>query len=201
MASQASQSLRGSRSTRRFGIAKGKTLLCWHRVTPILVSGTKENPRRRFWGCVYYEVGWPNVTSQGAREGQQASPTVTFGPRFQTRPNVTHSLTKLSKPTKVTFQSLLASPKRESNVTPQQAPKLKPSLSKGHKDKQILEFDPEIEQTLRKLRKQAKLQKQPHEISSKEVFEEGSVNMAKEGDQRKTLGEFTVPTTASCAVA
>ncbi|MED6115982.1 hypothetical protein PIB30_095868 [Stylosanthes scabra] len=43
-------------------------------------------------------------------------------------------------------------------------------------------------------RKQAKLQKQPHKISSEEVL----VNMADKGDQRKTLGEFTVPTTASC---
>ncbi|MED6224716.1 hypothetical protein PIB30_086769 [Stylosanthes scabra] len=47
-------------------------------------------------------------------------------------------------------------------------------------------------------RKQAKLQKQTHKISSEEVFEEVSVNMAEEGDQRKTLGDFTVPTTASC---
>ncbi|MED6125047.1 hypothetical protein PIB30_064774, partial [Stylosanthes scabra] len=68
----------------------------------------------------------------------------------------------------------------------------------GNKDKQILEFDPEIEQTLRKLRKQAKLQKQTHEISSEEVFEEVSVNMAQEGDQRKTLGDFIIPNTASC---
>ncbi|MED6189402.1 hypothetical protein PIB30_095665, partial [Stylosanthes scabra] len=64
-------------------------------------------------------LAWPNMTFQGAREGQQASPTITFGPRFQSGPNVTHSLTKLSKPTK-----------RDSNVTPQKAPKLKPSLSK-----------------------------------------------------------------------
>ncbi|MED6201696.1 hypothetical protein PIB30_097553 [Stylosanthes scabra] len=37
-----------------------------------------------------------------------------------------------------------------------------------------------------------------HEIPSEEVFEEVSVNMAEEGDYRKTLGDFTVPTTASC---
>ncbi|MED6177796.1 hypothetical protein PIB30_101447, partial [Stylosanthes scabra] len=67
----------------------------------------------------------------------------------------------------------------------------------GNMDKQILEFDPEIEQTLCKLRKQGKLQKKPHEISSKEAFEEVLVNMVEEGDQRKTFGEFTVPTTAS----
>ncbi|MED6223150.1 hypothetical protein PIB30_071225 [Stylosanthes scabra] len=71
----------------------------------------------------------------------------------------------------------------------------------GNKDKQILEFDPEIKQTLRKLRKQAKHQKQTHEISSKEVFEEVLVNMAEEGDQRKTLEDFTVPTTLAVAVA
>ncbi|MED6178298.1 hypothetical protein PIB30_106238, partial [Stylosanthes scabra] len=53
----------------------------------------------------------------------------------------------------------------------------------GNKDKQILEFDPEIEQTLCKRRKQAKLQKQPHEISPEEVFEEVWDNMAEEGDQ------------------
>ncbi|MED6178243.1 hypothetical protein PIB30_105703, partial [Stylosanthes scabra] len=45
-------------------------------------------------------------------------------------------------------------------------------------DKQILNFDPEIERTLRKLRKQSK---QIHEISSEEVFEEVSDNVtAKE---------------------
>ncbi|MED6135361.1 hypothetical protein PIB30_045755 [Stylosanthes scabra] len=68
----------------------------------------------------------------------------------------------------------------------------------GNKDKQILEFDPEIEKTLRKLRKQTKLQKQTHEISSEEAFEEVWDTMAEEGNQRRTLGDFTVPTTASC---
>ncbi|MED6111087.1 hypothetical protein PIB30_049231 [Stylosanthes scabra] len=48
----------------------------------------------------------------------------------------------------------------------------------GSKDKQILNFDPEIERTLRKLTKQSK---QIHEISSEEVFEEVSDNVtAKE---------------------
>ncbi|MED6137547.1 hypothetical protein PIB30_065957 [Stylosanthes scabra] len=33
-------------------------LLCSHGECPVLrVSGTKENPRRRFWGCVRYDVG------------------------------------------------------------------------------------------------------------------------------------------------
>ncbi|MED6212972.1 hypothetical protein PIB30_088719 [Stylosanthes scabra] len=66
---------------------------------------------------------------------------------------------------------------------------------KGNNDKQILKFDPEIERTLRKLRKQSK---QTHEISSEEVFEEVFDNMAAEGTQVKTLGEYSVPTTASC---
>ncbi|MED6164215.1 hypothetical protein PIB30_087561, partial [Stylosanthes scabra] len=65
----------------------------------------------------------------------------------------------------------------------------------GYKDKQILNFDPEIERTLRKLKKQYK---QTHEIPSEEVFEEVFDNMATEGTQQKTLGEYSVPTTASC---
>ncbi|MED6175822.1 hypothetical protein PIB30_081971, partial [Stylosanthes scabra] len=64
----------------------------------------------------------------------------------------------------------------------------------GNKDKQILNFDPEIEWTLHKLRKQSK---QTHKISSKEVFEEVFDNMATEGTHQKTLGEYYVPTTAS----
>ncbi|MED6168950.1 hypothetical protein PIB30_016637 [Stylosanthes scabra] len=48
----------------------------------------------------------------------------------------------------------------------------------GNKDKQTLNFDPEIEKTLRKHRKQSKLQKQTQEGSSEEVFEEVLVNMA-----------------------
>ncbi|MED6139501.1 hypothetical protein PIB30_084432 [Stylosanthes scabra] len=39
----------------------------------------------------------------------------------------------------------------------------------GNKDRQILNFDPENERTLRKLRKQSK---QVHEGSSEEAFEE-----------------------------
>ncbi|MED6176002.1 hypothetical protein PIB30_083752 [Stylosanthes scabra] len=67
----------------------------------------------------------------------------------------------------------------------------------GNKDKQILEFDPDIEHTLHKLRKQAKLQKQIHEISSEEAFEEVWDNMAEEGNQQRTLGDFTVPTSTN----
>ncbi|MED6115359.1 hypothetical protein PIB30_089698 [Stylosanthes scabra] len=52
----ASQSLRGSRSSRSTGSAQRRGLLCSHRVPPVLrVSGTKENPGRRFWDYVYYE--------------------------------------------------------------------------------------------------------------------------------------------------
>ncbi|MED6127083.1 hypothetical protein PIB30_084725 [Stylosanthes scabra] len=85
----------------------------------------------------------------------------------------------------VTFSSRCTRPKRNANSPHQCKATFEPSLDLdlGNKDKQILEFDPEIEQTLRKLRKQAKLQKQPHKISSEEVFEEVSVNMAEERDQ------------------
>ncbi|MED6162102.1 hypothetical protein PIB30_067174 [Stylosanthes scabra] len=65
----------------------------------------------------------------------------------------------------------------------------------GNKDKQILNFDPEIEWTLCKLRKQCK---QAHEGSSKEALEEVFDNMAAEGTQQKTLGEYSVPTTVTC---
>ncbi|MED6128886.1 hypothetical protein PIB30_102448, partial [Stylosanthes scabra] len=49
----------------------------------------------------------------------------------------------------------------------------------GNKDKQPLSFDPEIERTLRKLRKQAKLQEHIHDIpfekfSEEEIVEENS---------------------------
>ncbi|MED6226003.1 hypothetical protein PIB30_099143 [Stylosanthes scabra] len=68
----------------------------------------------------------------------------------------------------------------------------------GNKDKQILNFDAEIERTLHKLRKQSKLQKQTHKISSEEVVKEVLDNMAEGGNQRRTLADFTIPTTASC---
>ncbi|MED6190113.1 hypothetical protein PIB30_102594, partial [Stylosanthes scabra] len=42
----------------------------------------------------------------------------------------------------------------------------------GNKDRQTLSFDPEIEKTLRKLRKQAKLQEHNHEIPFEEALEE-----------------------------
>ncbi|XP_016173512.1 uncharacterized protein LOC107616021 [Arachis ipaensis] len=46
-----------SRSSRSRGSAQKRGILCGHGERPVLrVSGTKENPGRRFWGCVYYEV-------------------------------------------------------------------------------------------------------------------------------------------------
>ncbi|XP_057755701.1 uncharacterized protein LOC130974877 [Arachis stenosperma] len=48
----ASQSSRAS----RFRL-DAKELLCGHGERPILrTSSTKDNPGRRFWGCVYYKV-------------------------------------------------------------------------------------------------------------------------------------------------
>ncbi|RYQ83642.1 uncharacterized protein LOC107620346 [Arachis ipaensis] len=48
----ASQSSRASRFC-----SDAKELLCGHGERPILrTSSTKDNPGRRFWGCVYYEV-------------------------------------------------------------------------------------------------------------------------------------------------
>ncbi|XP_015934633.1 uncharacterized protein LOC107460760 [Arachis duranensis] len=46
-----------SRSSRSRGSGQKRGVLCGHGERPVLrVSGTKENPGRRFWGCVYYEV-------------------------------------------------------------------------------------------------------------------------------------------------
>ncbi|MED6152131.1 hypothetical protein PIB30_088954, partial [Stylosanthes scabra] len=52
----ASQTSRLSRSSRSTGTAQRTTLVCGHGEPPVLrVSGTKENPRRRFWDCAYYQ--------------------------------------------------------------------------------------------------------------------------------------------------
>ncbi|MED6224904.1 hypothetical protein PIB30_088680 [Stylosanthes scabra] len=75
----------------------------------------------------------------------------------------------------------------------------------GNKDKQTLSFDPEIEKTLRKLRKQAKLQEHSHEISFEEVFEEeefedrtGDNMAANENNRGWKLADFSIPSVASC---
>ncbi|MED6112034.1 hypothetical protein PIB30_058012 [Stylosanthes scabra] len=98
---------------------------------------------------------------------------VTFGPSSKLGPNVTSTLYPKAHGSAELFQ-----------------------LS-GKKDKQILNFDPEIEKTLRKLRKQSKLLQQTHENPSKEVLEKGCDNMAEARNQRRTLANFTNPTTAS----
>ncbi|MED6155888.1 hypothetical protein PIB30_009665 [Stylosanthes scabra] len=51
MESQRSRSSRSTTSTHR------RVVVYNHGERAVLrVSGTKENPGRRFWGCVYYEV-------------------------------------------------------------------------------------------------------------------------------------------------
>ncbi|QHN87118.1 DNA-(apurinic or apyrimidinic site) lyase [Arachis hypogaea] len=48
---------RSSTSSRSRASSQGMLLLCSHGEKPVLrISGTKENPGRRFWGCVYFEV-------------------------------------------------------------------------------------------------------------------------------------------------
>ncbi|MED6138925.1 hypothetical protein PIB30_079100 [Stylosanthes scabra] len=77
---------------------------------------------------------------------------------------------------------------------------------KGNKDKQTLSFDPEIEKTLRKLRKQAKLQEHSHEVPFEEALEEEefqdktSNNMAGNEDNNRgqKLADFLIPSAASC---
>ncbi|RYR35531.1 hypothetical protein Ahy_A10g050682 [Arachis hypogaea] len=46
-----------SRSSRSRSSAQKRELLCGHGERLVLrISGTKNNPGRRFWGCVYYEI-------------------------------------------------------------------------------------------------------------------------------------------------
>ncbi|MED6127497.1 hypothetical protein PIB30_088597 [Stylosanthes scabra] len=75
----------------------------------------------------------------------------------------------------------------------------------GNKDKQTLSFDPEIEKTLRKLRKQAKLQEHSHEIPFEEALEEEfeektGDNMAgnEDNNRGRKLADFSIPSAASC---
>ncbi|MED6141375.1 hypothetical protein PIB30_102821, partial [Stylosanthes scabra] len=75
----------------------------------------------------------------------------------------------------------------------------------GNKDKQTLSFDPEIEKTLCKIRKQAKLQEHSHEIPFEEALEEEfedktGDNMAGDEDNNRgqKLADFSIPSAASC---
>ncbi|MED6218896.1 hypothetical protein PIB30_030787 [Stylosanthes scabra] len=53
----ASESSCGSRASRSTVSTQRKVLSCHHGEKAVLrVSGTKENPGRRFWGCVRYAV-------------------------------------------------------------------------------------------------------------------------------------------------
>ncbi|MED6164275.1 hypothetical protein PIB30_088123 [Stylosanthes scabra] len=61
----------------------------------------------------------------------------------------------------------------------------------GNQDEQQFLFDPEIERTLRKLKKQTKASRQ---LNFEEVEENNMV-----ADPRRTLGDYTIPITASCA--
>ncbi|MED6188135.1 hypothetical protein PIB30_083172 [Stylosanthes scabra] len=83
-------------------------------------------------------------------------------------------------------------------------------MSKGNRrDKPIIEFDPEIEKTLKKNQNRIKAQRalqfeqeeaNSDEGASKENFEEEiQDNMADNANnQRRTLADYTNPTTASC---
>ncbi|MED6117770.1 hypothetical protein PIB30_112889, partial [Stylosanthes scabra] len=75
-----------------------------------------------------------------------------------------------------------------------------------NKDKQPLSFDPEIERTLCKLSKQAKLQEHIHEIPFEEALEgeeladKTSDNMAGNEDHNRgrKLAGFLIPSATSC---
>ncbi|MED6166218.1 hypothetical protein PIB30_106911, partial [Stylosanthes scabra] len=75
----------------------------------------------------------------------------------------------------------------------------------GNKDKQTLSFDPEIEKTLRKIKKQTKFQGYSHEIPFEEALEEefedktGDNMAGNENNNRGwKLADFSIPSAASC---
>ncbi|MED6141094.1 hypothetical protein PIB30_099941 [Stylosanthes scabra] len=67
----------------------------------------------------------------------------------------------------------------------------------GNRDKHPIVFDPEIKKTLRRLRKQSKLQQETLEEVTQEEISLAD-NEDHNGNQRKTLGDYTIPTTVSC---
>ncbi|MED6202208.1 hypothetical protein PIB30_103008, partial [Stylosanthes scabra] len=82
----------------------------------------------------------------------------------------------------------------------------------SRRDKSIIEFDPEVEKTLKKNRSRVKAQRnlqfEQEEVNSEEgtsenSFEEECIeeeiqdNMA-DNNQRRTLADYTNPTTTSC---
>ncbi|MED6123984.1 hypothetical protein PIB30_054671 [Stylosanthes scabra] len=72
----------------------------------------------------------------------------------------------------------------------------------GNRNRQPIRFDPEIEKTLRRLRKQSRLQRDTledisHQGSSMTNNENHDDDLNLNGNQRRTLGDYTIPTTNS----
>ncbi|MED6225409.1 hypothetical protein PIB30_093472, partial [Stylosanthes scabra] len=65
----------------------------------------------------------------------------------------------------------------------------------GNRDKQAIKFDPEIERTLRKLKKKATQQVVNQVI---EEVEQNKMDAVHGNEQRRTLGDYTIHSTASC---
>ncbi|MED6129302.1 hypothetical protein PIB30_106539, partial [Stylosanthes scabra] len=64
----------------------------------------------------------------------------------------------------------------------------------GNRNKQVIDFDPEVERTLRKIRKKAKqkTQDQPIEVVAQNTM------AAEANNPTKTVTDYTIPSTASC---
>ncbi|MED6112962.1 hypothetical protein PIB30_066566 [Stylosanthes scabra] len=71
----------------------------------------------------------------------------------------------------------------------------KVACMQGNRDKQAIDFDLKIERTLRKLKKKAKQQ-----VVNQVIEEVQQNNMAAVdgNEQTRTLGDYTIPSTASC---
>ncbi|MED6166636.1 hypothetical protein PIB30_111248, partial [Stylosanthes scabra] len=71
----------------------------------------------------------------------------------------------------------------------------------GRRNKPLIQLDPEIERTIRKLRKQTQILQ--HSTAQQPENSEdinNNITMAAENtnDARRTLGDYTIPSTASC---
>ncbi|MED6166745.1 hypothetical protein PIB30_112452, partial [Stylosanthes scabra] len=64
----------------------------------------------------------------------------------------------------------------------------------GNRNKEVIDFDPEVERTLRKIRKKAKQKTQDHFVE--EVVQ--NTMAAEANNPTKTLMDYTIPSTASC---
>ncbi|MED6215283.1 hypothetical protein PIB30_111999, partial [Stylosanthes scabra] len=73
-----------------------------------------------------------------------------------------------------------------------------PLACKDRRNKPLIHIDPEIERTIRKLRKQTQILQHITAQQSENI--QDNITMAAEhtNNARRTLGDYTIPSTVSC---